>query len=122
MNKKSIAILLLAALFIAAIPTAFTLAADSAQTPENRKTACGLDAIKAQERDQLRDRECLTGTSVDCNANTAQERIQQRSQEMGMFPPQAGTYCDSSYDCQGLMLQLRGMLQANNQKGFGYVK
>ncbi|MEM4657517.1 MAG: hypothetical protein QXX77_03740, partial [Candidatus Methanosuratincola sp.] len=120
MSKRT-AILLLAALLIAAIPIASTLATANAQAYENRQTTSSHNALQTQDREQLRSGECARTSPTDCNANIIQERAQIRIQERGMTCAQTDC-CNSSCDCQSFMFQFREMLQVKNQNCAGYGK
>ncbi|MEN3006546.1 MAG: hypothetical protein ABC585_04865 [Candidatus Methanosuratincola petrocarbonis] len=119
--KKRMTILLLAALFIAAVPIASTLATANAQTYESQQTICSHSGLQTQDREQLRDRECAMTNPAD-SMYTLQERVQQRIQERSMICSQSGICCNSSYDCQGFTFQLREMLQTKNQNCNGFGK
>jgi len=121
MNKR-IAILLVAALFIAAVPIASTLATANTQTYVGKQTDFSPNALQTQDRERLRDRECAMNNFTDCCKNVIQEKVQLRIQERGMLGPQAGICCNSSDDCQSFAFQLREMLQAMNQNRIGYGK
>lgn len=120
--KRRIAVLMLAALFIAALPIASTLATANAQNYGNQQTSCSHSALQTQDREQLRDQECARINPIGLNANTLQERIQQRSQERGTICSRTGICCNSSYDCQSFTLQLREMLQVKNQNCIAHGK
>jgi len=116
---KKTAILLLAALLITAIPIASTLATKNGQPLENRQTSPIHNALQKQDREQLRDGECLKVSPSDSGAKMIQERTQLRSQERDMTCSN-GSACNSEY--QSYMFQLREMLQLRSQNCFGYGK
>ncbi len=120
MNEmKKRAILLLAALLIAAIPIASTLAASNGELLENQKASTIHNAIQKQDREQLRDRECLESIPADSVAYMSQQRAQLRTQEREMTHADAGTV---NPECQSFMFQMREMLQLRNQNCIGYGK
>ncbi|MEN3035293.1 MAG: hypothetical protein ABC537_03215 [Candidatus Methanosuratincola sp.] len=121
MNKR-IAILLVAALFIASVPIASTLATADADTYQGQQTDCGAYALQTQERGRLRDREFAMSNLTECCQNTVQERVQLNIQERAMLGPQAGICCNPNDECQSFTFQLREMLQAKNQNCIGYGK
>jgi len=119
-NKmKKTAIFLLAALLIAAIPIASTLAASNGDLFENQKALPIHNTIQKQDREQLKDRECPGSSPADSGACMTQERAQLRVQEREMIHADAGS---SDPECQSFIFPLREMLQLRNQNCIGYGK